>query len=179
MASEKISNLPCNITGRENDATGLYFYRARYYSPTFQRFASQDPIDFAGGDTDLYGYVGNDPASHRDETGEGFYTGIGVGIACAAYIGYEHYSNLAELNKLGQEKDQLSQQINNLRQQQNSCSSAEKQAELEQQIEPLEQQFQNLVGQYTEAHAADSFGDEARIAACVLATRLAFRLPLP
>ncbi|MFZ0889418.1 MAG: hypothetical protein WA005_13270, partial [Candidatus Binataceae bacterium] len=24
--------------GRENDGTGLYFYRARHYSPTVQRF---------------------------------------------------------------------------------------------------------------------------------------------
>jgi len=31
-------------TGRENDATGLYYYRARYYSPQQARFLSQDPI---------------------------------------------------------------------------------------------------------------------------------------
>jgi RHS repeat-associated protein len=31
------------FTGRENDGTGLYYYRARYYSPTLQRFISQDP----------------------------------------------------------------------------------------------------------------------------------------
>ena len=32
------------FTGRENDGTGLYYYRARYYSPTWQRFISEDPI---------------------------------------------------------------------------------------------------------------------------------------
>ena len=32
---------PYQFTGRENDGTGLYFYRARYYSPTLQRFVSQ------------------------------------------------------------------------------------------------------------------------------------------
>ncbi len=37
------------FTGRENDGTGLYYYRARYYSPTLQRFIAQDPIGFAGG----------------------------------------------------------------------------------------------------------------------------------
>lgn len=31
-------------TGRENDGTGLYYYRARYYSPELQRFISEDPI---------------------------------------------------------------------------------------------------------------------------------------
>src|SRR5579862_9290727 len=29
------------FTGRENDGTGLYYYRARYYSPSLQRFISQ------------------------------------------------------------------------------------------------------------------------------------------
>jgi len=31
-------------TGRENDGTGLYYYRARYYSPQLQRFLGEDPI---------------------------------------------------------------------------------------------------------------------------------------
>jgi RHS repeat-associated protein len=31
-------------TGRECDATGLYFYRTRYYSPAFGRFIGEDPI---------------------------------------------------------------------------------------------------------------------------------------
>ncbi len=35
---------PFQFTGRENDGTGLDYYRARYYSPTFQRFIAQDPI---------------------------------------------------------------------------------------------------------------------------------------
>jgi RHS repeat-associated protein len=37
---------PYQFTGRENDGTGLYFYRVRYYSPTYQRFIAQDPPDF-------------------------------------------------------------------------------------------------------------------------------------
>jgi RHS repeat-associated protein len=37
-------------TGRENDGTGLYYYRARYYHPGLQRFISEDPIRFRGGD---------------------------------------------------------------------------------------------------------------------------------
>ena len=60
---------PYQFTGRENDGTGLYFYRARYYSPTYQRFVSQDPIGFAGGDANLYGYVGGNPISRIDPLG--------------------------------------------------------------------------------------------------------------
>ena len=37
------------FTGRESDGTGLYFYRARYYSPSLQRFLTEDPIEFSAG----------------------------------------------------------------------------------------------------------------------------------
>jgi RHS repeat-associated protein len=35
-------------TGRENDGTGAFFYRARYYEASLQRFISEDPILSAG-----------------------------------------------------------------------------------------------------------------------------------
>ena len=57
-------------TSREFDGTGLYYYRARYYHPTLQRFLSEDPIDFAGGDFNLYAYVANNPMGATDPTGE-------------------------------------------------------------------------------------------------------------
>jgi RHS repeat-associated protein len=60
---------PYQFTGRENDGIGLDFYRARYYSSTLQRFVSQDPIGFAGGDTNLYGYLANDPINWADPLG--------------------------------------------------------------------------------------------------------------
>jgi RHS repeat-associated protein len=37
-------------TGRENDGTGLKYYRARFYHPGLQRFVGEDPIGFGGGD---------------------------------------------------------------------------------------------------------------------------------
>ncbi len=42
------SNNPFQYTGRENDGTGLYYYRARYYSPVLKRFISEDPIGLLG-----------------------------------------------------------------------------------------------------------------------------------
>ena len=62
------SSNPYQYTGRENDATGLYFYRARHYSPTFQRFVSEDPLGFNGG-INLYAYVGNNPVNFFDPFG--------------------------------------------------------------------------------------------------------------
>ncbi len=60
---------PSQFTARENDGTGLYFYRARYYSPSLHRFISQDPIGFAAGDPSLYAYVGNSPLNFVDPLG--------------------------------------------------------------------------------------------------------------
>ena len=57
------------FTGRENDGNGLYFYRARFYSPTFQRFIAQDPIGFGGGDTNLYAYTHDRPGILIDPLG--------------------------------------------------------------------------------------------------------------
>jgi RHS repeat-associated protein len=57
-------------TGREWDKeTGLYYYRARYYDPMEGRFVSRDPIAFAGGDVNLYGYVSNNPIDWTDPYG--------------------------------------------------------------------------------------------------------------
>jgi RHS repeat-associated protein len=52
-----------------SDGTSLYYYRARYYHPQLQRFISEDPIGFAGGDVNLYGYVANNPLSFTDPFG--------------------------------------------------------------------------------------------------------------
>jgi RHS repeat-associated protein len=58
------------FTGREDDGTGLYYYRARYYQPRLQRFVSEDPIEFSGGDLNLHAYVFNSPTNYTDPTGE-------------------------------------------------------------------------------------------------------------
>jgi len=60
-------------TGRENDSTGLYYYRARYYHPGLQRFISEDPLGFDGGQINLYGYVGNGPVDRVDPMGTSAY----------------------------------------------------------------------------------------------------------
>jgi len=61
---------PFTYTAREYDSeTGLYFYRARYYDPKAGRFITKDPISFAGGDVNLYGYVKNNPVNKTDPHG--------------------------------------------------------------------------------------------------------------
>lgn len=54
--------------GRENEGNGLYFYRARCYSPLLGRFISEDPMGFAAG-MNSYRYVGDDPQNGSDPFG--------------------------------------------------------------------------------------------------------------
>jgi RHS repeat-associated protein len=75
------------FTGRENDGTGLYYYRARYYSPTLQRFISEDPANFGGGDTNLYAYVANSPCTATDPSGKFFAEACLFGMLDAAIDG--------------------------------------------------------------------------------------------
>ncbi|MDX2037459.1 MAG: RHS repeat-associated core domain-containing protein, partial [Isosphaeraceae bacterium] len=103
-------------TAREFDTPGgRYFSRSRYYESAIGRFASQDSIGFAGGDANLYRYVGNSPTNHTDPTGHDAFTvastagylalsggatmgtiaGVATGsvaiVAGASYVAYLYY----------------------------------------------------------------------------------------
>ena len=68
MTSGASSTNAAQFSGREYDGIGLYFYRARYYSPSLHRFTSEDRIDWSDG-LNLYAYVNNDPVDFVDPEG--------------------------------------------------------------------------------------------------------------
>ena len=103
-------------TGRENDATGLYYYRARYYDPGTGRFVSPDPIGWAAGQTNGYAYVGGDPFNRTDPfglsgnvpgrgsyaAGTGTLPGHGYIGAVGDFLG--KYRDMREANTIGADK---------------------------------------------------------------------------
>ena len=58
-------------TGREYDKeSGLYYYRARYYSHQTGRFLSEDSSGFYEGEVNVYRYVENNPVNYLDPYGD-------------------------------------------------------------------------------------------------------------
>jgi RHS repeat-associated protein len=73
-------------TGREDDGTGLKYYRARYYHSGLHRFISEDPIEFDGG-LNLYEYVFSNPLGWVDPSGLDIRISIYSCCAGATHIG--------------------------------------------------------------------------------------------
>ena len=63
-------SIPFGFAGGLHDRdTGLVRFGFRDYDPDVGRWTAKDPIFFAGGDTDLYGYVLNNPVNFIDPKG--------------------------------------------------------------------------------------------------------------
>ncbi|GBC62884.1 hypothetical protein DENIS_3868 [Desulfonema ishimotonii] len=88
--------------GLYDEDTGLIRFGYRDYDPDTGRWTAKDPILFAGGDTDLYGYCLGDPVNLFDpsglsylenyqknsETTNNFFFGSGEGTLSRALIGF-------------------------------------------------------------------------------------------
>lgn len=87
QASQGGFNNSYQYTGRELDASGLYYYRARYYHPGMARFISEDPIGLAGG-INTYAYVNGNPIVNIDPIGHFGIAGAIYGAVAGGIGGY-------------------------------------------------------------------------------------------
>ena len=81
--------VPFGFAGGLNDRdTGLVRFGYRDYDPDISRWTAKDPIFFAGGDTDLYGYCLNNPINLIDPAGEVGIPGAVMGVILGASAGF-------------------------------------------------------------------------------------------
>ena len=75
--------VPFGFAGGLSDKdTNLVHFGHREYDPYTAKWTTKDPIDFSGGDSNLYGYVLNDPVNFVDSEGL-----QGVGVGGAGHLG--------------------------------------------------------------------------------------------
>ncbi len=90
--------VPFGFAGGLHDRdTGLVRFGYRDYDPETGRWTAKDPIGFAGGDTDLYGYCLNDPVNNFDPDGRIVF----VLTMTAGYTAVHAIADLAIIGALG------------------------------------------------------------------------------
>ena len=92
-------------TGRENDGSGLYYYRARYYDPVLKGFLSEDPIGLRGG-LNTYSYVRGNPTNFIDPYGE---SALGIFATAVVVVAgaYTVNSFIDRLNDMKQQREDV------------------------------------------------------------------------
>ena len=101
--------IPFRFQGQyEDEETGLYYNRFRYYDPSLGQYTQQDPIGLAGGNPTLYGYVFN-PLYELDPFGLDVRTGIGrTHVTYRGFKGGLPYTGYASApSELGLTADQI------------------------------------------------------------------------
>ena len=82
-------NIPFGFAGGLHDRdTNLVHFGYREYDPQTGKWTAKDPIDFSGGDSNLYGYVLGDPVGFIDPSGEFGIAGGAYGAVSGAIGGY-------------------------------------------------------------------------------------------
>ena len=85
--------IPFGFAGGLHDRdTDLVRFGYRDYMPEIGKWTAKDPILFAGGDTNLYGYVRNDPVNWVDPEGLWVPQAIGAAVGLG-FEGYRQYQS--------------------------------------------------------------------------------------
>jgi RHS repeat-associated protein len=96
--------IPFGFAGGLHDKdTNLIRFGYRDFDPETGRWTARDPIGFAGGDTNLYGYVASDPVNFIDSNGLWAHVAIGaaIGGVANAISAYATNGNVAQAFVIG------------------------------------------------------------------------------
>lgn len=99
-AAGSVVGLEYGFQGRRLDPeSGLYYFRARYYDPATGRFLQRDPVWDPNNAANLYTFVGNNPVTLTDPTGEiapllavGIVLLGGAAVGTAVDVGVQAYT---------------------------------------------------------------------------------------
>jgi RHS repeat-associated protein len=153
-------------TGREDDGTGLMYYRARYYQSRVQRFIAEDPIGFRGG-INQYRYVLNNPLKWKDSNGTGP-IGTAAAIVCGVYDIYDIAKTTKGLRDLADKINVLNNQVKSL---EAKCSSGRGSDEDVERLRQLQLEALQKISDFDRAQIIDYLPNVAMGFVC---TALAF-----
>uniref|UniRef100_UPI0036DF63F2 RHS repeat domain-containing protein n=1 Tax=Photorhabdus sp. RM322S TaxID=3342825 RepID=UPI0036DF63F2 len=127
-------------SGKERDATGLYYYGYRYYQPWAGRWLSADPAGTVDG-LNLYRMVRNNPMTGIDEDGRIFKTVAtgALGVGGVAYELYKHRNQQAE-------RPQISSPTSESYGDQQISKITQKASTLKANYDPIKQMAHNITG---------------------------------
>jgi RHS repeat-associated protein len=79
----------------------IYQFGYRDYDATTGKWTAKDPIDFAGGDSNLYGYVLGDPVNMTDPEGLWVPQAIGAALGVGFEVYTQYQSGTLDWGRLG------------------------------------------------------------------------------
>ncbi|MBV4487396.1 RHS repeat protein [Pseudomonas sp. SWRI153] len=88
-AETEVSYRTIRYSGKERDATGLYYYGYRYYVPWLQRWLNPDPAGVEADGLNLFRMVRNNPLTFADEYGEKPVSKSAVGSAIEIFESFK------------------------------------------------------------------------------------------
>ena len=87
LDTNPVFSVPFGFAGGLHDRdTDLVRFGLRDYDPAIGKWTAKDPIDFKGGDTNLFNYTGADPVNYIDPEGESYLIPIIAGVLIAAEV---------------------------------------------------------------------------------------------
>ena len=155
---------------------------ARDYDSVIGRWTAKDPVRFRGADTNLYGYVSNDPVDFRDDTGNGPIAAEVVGSFCVGVGAGDKINQILETGSILDAIAQVREARRRSRERLTQCDGTENPKDVrvvEEGIEALEKLERRLLRDYADANKGGFASDMTTEMLCTIGAVVAGFLATP